>query len=193
MEEITKESEGYIQVVDLQKKKHPRIRLVNMYDQVDRNTNRRPARKQEVNWNAIIQETTIWAGDFNAHGMRWNDRLKPEERKDNGWVEHLMDTHDLTYIGDKAQTCNTPHASIHSVIELTMCTQEMATRSTAQTMLNPELATGSDHQIIEIEVEGPTQMGQDAIVRGWSIKEMTTKPTHPERGEETAEEKAGKE
>jgi len=128
-------TEGYIQVIDLERKGHLGVRLVNIYDQVNRNTGKRPAR--EIDLAQTVRENTVLAGDFNAHGRRWNDYLNNNEERNAGWVKTAMDAHDLKYIGDREATYIAPNSEIHSVIDLTLCTEDIAERTRAETLTDP--------------------------------------------------------
>ena len=187
------DTDGYTQVVDLTRKGHETVRVVNIYDQVNRETNRYVAHRGDfTRWSA---DNLIIAGDFNAHGFYWNDQLETEVRA--GWLYTVIEGLDLVYTGDRVATRHGTNASNHSVIDLVFASVSMAARMSAFTMTDPASATGSDHRVLRWDIYG-TRNGAESGeqgVRGWSIKEMCTPLTKEEKEEglESGKEKAEKE
>jgi hypothetical protein len=119
------------------------IRIINVYDQVrppSENRRGRPARNTDIM--AWVEERTILEGNFNTHGHRWNDRLNKE--RNAGWVNMLMDSCDLVYVGDRVETCHTPNSEAYSVIDLPSCSGELATKTRARNLTagEPRHASG---------------------------------------------------
>jgi hypothetical protein len=62
---LGKEGKGDILAVDVQLQNLPKIRVVNVNDQKRFGSQGRPV--QKANWDVIITNRTILAGEFNAH------------------------------------------------------------------------------------------------------------------------------
>jgi endonuclease/exonuclease/phosphatase family metal-dependent hydrolase len=186
--DLSTQSEGYIQIIECSRKNQPDLRIVNIYDQVQQTTRRRPAREED--WGRILTDGTVLAGDFNAHSARWNDICHTE--RDATWIKHLMDSHDLRYSGDRVQTCSSPNSNLYSVIDLVFSTNDIAQRVRADTLVSDEHTTGSDHRIIRWRLEGRSSE-ESTVARGWSTKEMCKPLSQSERdeGKKNGEELAG--
>ena len=141
-QELMGEPGGDVVVVDLFTEKG-RIKIVNVYDQrkfvAGRQTNQRPAR--DIEWERVVQGKVILAGDFNAHSPRWN---KTGIKRDQGFLEKLMDDHDLEYIGNGEPTRG------ESTIDLVLASSgPLAAAIDYQIREEVWHATGADHAMIE--------------------------------------------
>jgi hypothetical protein len=65
----------------------------------------------------------IRAGDFNAHSPLCNVRC--QERRDAGFLEGLIMTHDLVAWNDEQATFHRESCGIHSIIDLTITTPDL--------------------------------------------------------------------
>jgi len=175
--DLSTHTEGYVQVMDCSRKSR-NLRAANVYDQVQTDTRRRPAR--EADWSKIVTDETLLAGDFNAHSHRWNTQCIHE--RDATWIKHLMESNDLSYLGDGVNTCITPNSNTYCVIDLTFGTEKVARQVRADTLVQDKHATGSDHRIIRWRMEGQ-QTTEETVIRGWSIKEMCKPLSQAEQNE----------
>lgn len=94
------------------------LRIINAYFQkVGREGRARPA--EEAEWDDLLSEKCIVAGDFNAHSPVWNPRC--ERRRDHQFLEDLIDTHSLTILNDERASRPSGGTS-HSIIDPTLAT-----------------------------------------------------------------------
>jgi hypothetical protein len=123
-------------------------RIVNVYNQKDMQSGERPARK--LNWQRVIRQGgTVLAGDFNAHSTRWDPRCQVQ-RNATFW-EDVIDENGLV-IGNDGRATHHRTREGHegeSVIYLTLANRPI----TMWSILVNDHATGSDHEVIEWEVE----------------------------------------
>jgi hypothetical protein len=94
--DLAQAAAGDVQVFDVSRRGHRQLRVVNVYDAPLRSEGMRPAR--EVDWSSVVTPGTVLAGDFNAHGLRWNPAC--DAPLHHQFLEELMDRHDLRYVGD---------------------------------------------------------------------------------------------
>jgi len=145
-------------------------KIVNIYDQKNTHSGERPARK--LNWQrAIRQGSTVLAGDFNAHSIRWNPRCPVQW--DAVFWEEVIDQNCLE-IGNDGEATHHWTSEGHegeSVIDLTLANRTITKWSI---LADDDHATGSDHEVIELEVEVDWQeeAGHERVV-GWYIAAMT--------------------
>jgi hypothetical protein len=123
---FTKECKGDVQVLALgRRNKQGRVlRVVNVYDNiVHKQGSERPARK--ANWEAILEEETIIAGDLNAHSPKWNVE-GDERRRNHHFLEELIEHHGLILANDGSIT-RRPNGEgqnvVPGIIDLTLATQ----------------------------------------------------------------------
>jgi hypothetical protein len=58
---------------DIRRRGERITRIVNIYDQKNMHSGERPA--QKLDWQRVFgQGSTVLAGDFNAHSIRWDPR-----------------------------------------------------------------------------------------------------------------------
>ena len=109
-----------------------------------------------------MQGRVILAGDFNAHSPRWN---KTGIRRDQGFLEKLMDDHDLDYVGNGEPTRG------ESTIDLVLASSgPLAAAINYQTREEVWHATGADHVMIEWTLN-EEEMGEEYRLQTVSRKE----------------------
>jgi hypothetical protein len=156
-------------VTDVRRRGEKITWIVNVYDQRDTQSGERQA--QKVNWQTVIpQGGTVLTGDFNAHSSRWDPRCCAQ-RNAPFW-EGVSDENGLE-IGNDGRSTHYWTREDHegeSVIDLTL-TNRLIMR---WTILEDDHATGSDHEVIEWEVEADGQEEPDhERVVGWNLAGMT--------------------
>jgi hypothetical protein len=109
------------------------------------------------------------AGDFNAHSQRWD--LRCTERRDAAYWEDIIDEHGLVIGNDDRPTHHWTRneSEGESIIDLTL-----ANRPVGKWMiLDGSHVTGSDHKIIEWEVDMEKQEEAEGTqVVGWNQAAM---------------------
>jgi len=76
-------------------------RMVNIYDQKHTHSGERPARK--LNWQRVIRQgSTVLAGDFNAHSIRWDPRCQVQ--RDAAFWADVIDENGLEIGNDGEAT-----------------------------------------------------------------------------------------
>jgi len=167
--DLSKGGNDNVIVTDVRRRGEKVTRIVDMYDQKDTQSRERPARK--LGWQRIIwQGCTMLAGDFNAHSKRWDPRCT-EPRDDVFW-EDIIEENGLEIGNDDRAThyWKTGDLEAKSVIGLTLVNQPIG----KWTILAENHATGSDHEVIEWEVDVDTQEEADhERVVGWNLAAMT--------------------
>jgi hypothetical protein len=126
-----------------------------------------------LNWQRVIRQGgTVLAGDFNGHSRRWDPRCQGQ--RNAAFWEEVIDEKGLE-IGNDGQSTHHWTREGHegeSVIDLTLANRPM----TKWSILADDHATGSDHEVIEWEVEVDRQEEADhATVVGWNLAAMTEK------------------
>ena len=121
-DKYTRAAGGDVQVLALGRRGHQgrEIRVVNAYFQGTSRT-ARERRAHQADWDGILSESSILAGDFNAHSPRWNQLCT--QRRDAGFLEGLMDTYELVVRNGPQVT--RPNSECYSVIDLTLITPEV--------------------------------------------------------------------
>jgi hypothetical protein len=118
-------------------------RIVNIYDQKNTHSGERPARK--LNWQRVIRQgSTILAGDFNAHSIRWDPRCQVQ--RDAAFWEDVIDENGLE-IGNEGEATHHWTREGHegeSVIDLTLANRPI----TKWSILADNHATRSDLMVI---------------------------------------------
>jgi len=112
----------------------------------------------------------VLAGDFNAHSKRWDPRCT--EPRDAVFWEDIIDENGLEIRNDDRAThyWKRGDLEVKSVIDLTLANR----RIRKWTILAENHATGSDHEVIEWEVDVDTQEEADhERVVGWNLAAMT--------------------
>jgi len=146
------------------------MRIVNVYDEKNTHSGERPAPK--LNWQRVIRQgSTVLTGDLNTDSIRWDPRCQVQ--LDATFWEYLIDEHGLE-IGNDAEATHHWTREDHegeSVIELTLANRPITKWSI---LADNDHATGSDHELIEGEVDGDGQeeAGHERVV-GWNIAAMT--------------------
>lgn len=114
---------------------------------------------------------TIIAGDFNAKSPNWNERrLDGRGKKVTEWIasENLV-------IKNEGTKPTFKKGDQESIIDLTLCTENIAERITGWQVLD-EIENGSDHEYICFEVQD-NQIRINNITppkKGWNIKTLKT-------------------
>ena len=110
------------------------------------------------------------AGDFNAHSQRWNPKCT--ERRDAAYWEDIIDEHGLLIENDDRPTHHwTKNESEgESIIDLTLANRPLGKWS----ILDWSHVTGSDHEIIEGEVDMEKQEEAEGTqIVGWNLAAMS--------------------
>jgi len=145
-------------------------RIVNVYDQKNTHSGERPA--QKLNWQRVIRQgSTVLAGDFNAHSIRWDPRCQVQ--RDAAFWEDVIDENGLE-IGNDGEATHHWTREGHegeSVIDLTLANRPITKWSI---LADDDHATGSDHEVIEweVEVDRQEEAGHERVV-GWNLAAMT--------------------
>jgi len=125
------------------------MRIDEVYDQRNTQSGERPARK--LHWQKVIlQGTTVFAGDSNAHSVQWDPRCQVQW--DAAFWEDVIDENGLEIGNDDGEVthhCTTDGHEGESVIDLMLVNRPI----TQWSILANDHATGSDHEVIEWEVE----------------------------------------
>jgi hypothetical protein len=83
------------------------------------------------------------AGDFNAHGPQWNPQCAAPLY--HQFLEDLIDTHDLRYVGDGKDTHWQSSQQHYSVFNLVFATMELVPHTHVAQLDDPVHVTTSDH------------------------------------------------
>jgi len=144
-------------------------RIVNVYDQKDTQSGERPARMS--NWQRVIRQGgTVLAGDFNAHSTQWHPRSQVQLNA--MFWENVIDENALEIGNDGRATHHWTREGHEgeSVIDLTLANRPISMWS----ILAYDHATGSNHEVMEWEVEADRQEEADhERVVGWNLASMT--------------------
>jgi hypothetical protein len=156
-------------VTDLRRRGERITRTVNVYDQKNTHSGERPARK--LDWRRVIRlGITVLAGDFNTHSIPWDPRCQVQ--RDAAFWEDVIGENGLEIGNDGEATLHWTRDGHEgeSVIDLTLANRPI----TKWSILADDHATGSDHEVIEWEVEVYRQeeAGHEWVV-GWNIAAMT--------------------
>jgi hypothetical protein len=162
---------GDIMVLDITMDTGRKIRVVNVYDQLEkgRNTNVRPARM--ANWNQIMNDRTIVCGDFNSHSSKW-DPSCVRERDSTFWKDWTQEY--LMELGNNGQSTRDRPNGSKSIIDLTWSTPLGSPLGMWRLGKDNE-DTGSDHRLIVWQTKlhttgNPIPIGER--IR-WDISHMT--------------------
>jgi hypothetical protein len=148
------------------------LRIANVYDNImHKKGQERPVRN--VNWDAILEEETIIAGDLNAHSPKWN---APGDvwRRDHHFLEELIEDYGLILANDGSITRRPDgegQNALPGVIDLTLATPRIAHRVTGcKTLKEDGCAISSDHEIIQWKYDsGEQEVDKEHLVRDWSL------------------------
>src|SRR6267378_4077628 len=195
----------YIMVIDIweldnsaQRKKTRRTRIINCYDNwIGENlvwqgeSTRRRRASEDAKWEELLEGRTALVGDFNAHSQMWN--LRAGGRRNAAVLESLIENFGL-YLNNNTDEATRPKASPGtSIIDLTLTTMEMGPLPAWG--VNKEVATGSDHELIEFTWEDQDKRldgqcregdaGEDSEVTGWDIKGLIDDKEALEKAEQS--------
>jgi hypothetical protein len=146
------------------------IRIVNVYDQQNTPLVERLARK--LKWERVIRQgRTVLAGDFNAHSIRRDPMCHVQ--RDAGCWEDVIDEQGLK-IGNDAEVTHHWTSEGHegeSVTDLTLAERPITKWSL---LADDDPTTGSDHMVIEweVEVDRQEEAGHERVA-GWNLAAMT--------------------
>jgi len=144
-------------------------RIVKVYNQTNTQSGERPARKLDW-WRVIQQGSTGLAADSNAHSIRWDPRCQVQ--RDAAFWEDVIDKKGLEIGNDGESTHHWTREGLQgeSVIDLMLANQPIIKLS----ILADDHATGSDHEVIEweVEVDRQEEAGHERVV-GWNLAAMT--------------------
>ena len=151
MDELTDLSGGgYDNVIDtnIRRSGEKITWIVNGYDQTTAHSAERPARK--LNCHSVLRQGgTVLAGDINGHSIPWDPRCQVQHNA--AFWEDVIDEDGLE-IGNEGRSPYFWTRDGHedeSVIDLTLGNRPVTILST----LVDDQATGSQHEVIESEVE----------------------------------------
>ena len=133
---------------DFRRRGETLTRIVNIYDPKDTQSGGRPV--QKLNWQRVIQQGgTVLAGDFNGHSTTWDRRCQVQLNA-TFW-EDVIDENGLEIGNDwrAAHHWTTEGHECESVIDLMLANGP----NTMWSILADDHAMGSDHDVIECEVE----------------------------------------
>jgi hypothetical protein len=168
---LSRNALGDIIVVDIKRWGLKMTRIVNIYNQRQGETGERPARR--LNGQRFIRQGgggMVLPGDFNTNSKCWDPRCT--ELRDATYREAIIGKHRVVIGNDDWPTHYwTRHNSMgESVIDLTL-----ANRPLEKWMIQDgSHATGSDHEIIEweLEMEKQEEPGGTQVV-GWKLAAMS--------------------
>jgi len=153
---------------DVRRRREMITRIINIYAQQDTQSGERPPRK--LNWQRVIRQGgTVLAGDFNAHSSRWDPRCQVL-RNVTFW-EDVIDENGLEIGNDGRATHHWTRECLEGelVIDLTLANRAI----TKWSRLAENHAMGSDHEVIEWEVEADRREESDhEWVVGWNLAAM---------------------
>ena len=162
---FTQECENHTQVVEVAAPGVGPVVIVNVYDRHTTSESIRPA--QKAAWGELARHRrVVIAGDMNAHSKVWNPKtMRP---RNNVFWEKLISEHGLSVWNTEEETRMGVGADIHSIIDLTLSSQEVDLRWS----IVREQATGSDHKVIGWEIVGAEGPSQDTSgeMTGWDIR-----------------------
>jgi hypothetical protein len=169
--DLGKNAMGDMMVLDVTMDTGRKIRVVNLYDQLEkgRTSSLRPVR--QVRWQDIMTEKTIVCGDFNSHSRRWDTNCR-EERDSKFWKDWQEEY--MMQLGNNGQPTRNGSNGTQSVIDLTWSSPLES--PLAQWRMGTESEeTGSDHRLIIWETKH--NPGHDPVPSGeqirWDITRMT--------------------
>ena len=145
-------------------------RIINIYDEKHTHSGEIPVRKLKVQ-RFIRQGSTLLGGDFNTHSIRWDPRCQVQ--RDAVFWEDMIDENGLE-IGNDGEATHHWTREGHkgeSVIDLTLAIRPITKSSI---LADHDHATGSDHEVIEweVEVDRQEEAGHERLV-GWNLAAMT--------------------
>jgi len=143
--DLTRGANEDVIATDVRRRGERITRIVNVYDQKNTHSGERPARK--LNWQRVIQlGSTVLAGDFNAHSIRWDPRCQVQ--RDAVFWEDVIEENGLEIGNDGEATHHWTREGheAESVIDLTLVNRPITKWSI---LADDDHATGSDHKVIQ--------------------------------------------
>ena len=162
-----------VTVTDVRRRGETITRIVNIYDQKDTQSGERERPARKLKWQRVMRQgSTVLAGDFNAHSSRWDPECQVQ-RNAMLWKD-VIDENGLEIGNDGRATHHWTRKGHEgeSVIDLTLANRPI-TQGAVQAH---DYTTGSDHEVIEWDVEADRQELADLErVVGWNVAAMTEK------------------
>jgi len=168
--DLSRGANEYVIATNVRRRGERITRIVNVYNQKNTHSGERPASK--LNWQRVIRQgSTVLAGAFNAHSIRWDPRCQVQ--RDAVFWEDVIDENGLE-IGNDGEATHHWTREGHegeSVIDLTLANRSITKWSILADDNHP---TGSDHEVIEweVEVDRQEEAGHERVV-GWNLAAMT--------------------
>jgi len=168
--DLSREVNDDVIATDVRRRGEKTTRIVNIYDQRDTWAGERMARK--LSWQRVIRQGgLLLAGDFNAPSSQWDSRCRVQ-RNTTLW-EDVIDENGLE-VGNDGQPTHYWTREDHereSVIDLTLANPAITKRF----ILADDHTAGSDHKVIEWEVEADRhEVADHERVVGWNLAAMTS-------------------
>jgi hypothetical protein len=168
---LGKNAMANMMVLDITIDTGKKIRVVNLYDQLEKGRTSSLRTARQVRWQDIMTEKTIVCGDFNSHSRRWDINCKgerdPKYWKD--WQEEYM-----MQLGNNGQPTRNGSNRTQSVIDLTWSSPLESPLAQWRTGTESE-ETGSDHRLVIWEAKH--NPGHNPVPSGeqirWDISRIT--------------------
>jgi hypothetical protein len=140
------------QVIDIRTANIEQFRVFNIYNKRQKTTPPGLYTMERLidNIELSIIDRSLLVGDFNAHHHLWNSNCPSPTRAET--IVNLIENQDLQLINEPdIPTYNYRNGTGSSVLDLTITTSQLA-RLTINWLVNSELYTGSDHEVIQFTV-----------------------------------------
>jgi hypothetical protein len=162
---------GDMMVLDITTDTGRKIKVINIYDQLEKGRTGNLRSIREVNWQQVMTEKTIMCGDFNSYSYRW-DANCTQERDSRYWKE-WQDEY-LMQLENDGQPTRTGSNGDGSVIDFTWTTPFESPLAKWRMGTDCE-ETGSDHRLVVWETK---QNSNENLARvrdqiRWDITSMT--------------------
>ena len=152
--DLSRGANNNVIVTDVRRRGETITRIVNVYNEKDTQSGERERPARKLNWQRVIQQGgTVLTGDFNAHSLQWDPRCQVQ-RNATFW-EDVIDENGLEIGNDGRATHHWTREGHEgeSVIDLTLANRPRPKWA----ILADNHPTGSDHEVIEWELEADTQ------------------------------------
>ena len=146
--DISRGANDNVIATDVRRRREMITRIVNIKDQKNTHSGEKPARR--LNCQGVVRQgSTVLAGDFNAHSIRWDPRCQVQQNA--VFWEDLIDENGLEIgnDGEATQHWTKEGHEGQSVINLTMANRPI----TKWPILADDNAAGSEQEVIRWEVE----------------------------------------
>jgi len=168
--DLSRGAKDNVIATDIRRRGERITRIINVYDQSNTLSGERPGRKPNRQRD-MRQGSTVLTGDYNAHSTRWDPRCQVQ--RDVAFWEGLIDEYGLEIGNEDGAATHHRTREGHegeSVLELTLENGPI----TKWSILANDHVTGSDHEVIEweLEVDRQQEVGHERVV-GWNLAAMT--------------------